>query len=147
MLSLFSLLVLASLQARGYTQGVLTVCPDDYLPHNGCVTPDDLNNNNNVKSDTTYRFVPAFKMLPNQVIRFENVGNIILDSAGPDKANVSCLGENSGFFFANVHGVTIRNLQFNDCAMNNIYPLYQSCRELYIVHHALHRHPAGQCCI
>ena len=107
---------------------VLTVCPDDYVPRNGCVTPDDLNNN--LKSNTTYRFVPAFKMLPNQVIRFKGVdvmiSNIILDTAGPDKSNISCLGENSGFYFESVYGLTIRNLQFINCAMKNIPYTYPS---------------------
>ena len=104
------------------------MCPDDYVPRNGCVTPDDLNNN--VKSNTTYRFVPAFKMLPNQVIRFKGVDimirNIILDTAGPDRSNISCLGENSGLYFESVYGLTIRNLQLINCAMKNISYTYPS---------------------
>ena len=59
-------------------------------------------------------------MLPNQVIRFEGVSNIVLDTAGPDRSNISCLGENSGFCFKSVYGLTIRNLQFINCAMRNI---------------------------
>ena len=92
------------------------MCPDDYVPRNGCVTPDHLYN----MSDTTYRFVPAFKMLPDQVIRFYAVSNIVLDTAGPDRASISCLGENSGFYFERVQGLTIRNLEFIDCAVRNV---------------------------
>ena len=63
-------------------------------------------------------------MLPNQVIRLKGVRNIVLDTAGPDKSNISCLGENSGFYFESVYGLTIRNLQFINCAMRNISYIY-----------------------
>ena len=130
---IFLLLLAISLQAQGLTQieqtSILTVCPDDCVSRNGRVTPDDLNNN--VKSNTTYRFVPAFKMLPNQVIRFKGVSNIVLDNAGPDRANISCLGENSGFHFERVYGLTIRNLQFINCAMRNISYTYPSHHFIY----------------
>ena len=127
MFLILSLLLLASWRAiastqfyyliQEYTQTqVLTVCPDDYVPRNGCVTLDHLYG----WSDTTYRFVPAFKMLPNQVIRFVHVRNIILDTAGPDRAKILCLGENSGFYFERIQGLTVRNLQFIDCAMSNV---------------------------
>ena len=123
---IFLLLLAISLQAQGLIEqtSILTVCPDDYVPRNGCVTQDDLNNN--LKSNTTYRFVPAFKMLPNQALRFKGVSNIILDTAGPDRAKISCLGENSGFYFESVSGLTIRNLQFTNCAMRNISYTYPS---------------------
>ena len=126
---IFLLLLAISLQAQGLIEqtSILTVCPDDYVPRNGCVTPDDLNNN--FKSNITYRFVPAFKMLPNQVLRLIGVSNIVLDTAGPDMSNISCLGENSGFSFESVYGLTIRNLQFTNCAMRNIsYTYYASHR-------------------
>ena len=126
MFLILSLLLLASWRASTqfyYPQTL--VCPDDYVSRYGCVTPDDLNNN--LKSNTTYRFVPAFRMLPNQVIRFEGViSNIVLDTAGPDRSNISCLGENSGFYFESVYGLTIRNLQFINCAMRNIPYTYLS---------------------
>ena len=125
---IFLLLLVISVQAQGLTQiqtSILTVCPDDYVTRNGCVTPDYLNNN--LKSNTTYRFVPAFKMLPNQVLRLKGVRNIVLDTAGPDRSSISCLGENSGFHFESVYGLTIRNLQFINCAMRNIsYTYYAS---------------------
>ena len=95
---------------------VITVCPDDYLQRNGCVTLDHLYN----WSNTTYRFVPAFKTLPNQIVRFYAVSNIVLDTAGPDRASISCLGENSGFHFERVKGLTIRNLEFIGCAVRNV---------------------------
>ena len=128
MFLILSLLLLASWRASTqfyYPQThVLNVCPDDYVPRNGCVTPDDLNNN--LKSNTTYRFVPAFKMLPNQVIRLKGVSNIVLDTTGPDRANILCLGDNSGFYFESVYGLTIGNLRFINCAMRNISYTYPS---------------------
>ena len=96
---------------------IITLCPDDYVPRNGCVTPDQLVSDHLIKSNTTFKFVPAFKMKPNQVIRFENVSNILLDTAGPVRANVSCVQENS-FIFQNVKFLTIRNVQFNECGTN-----------------------------
>ena len=59
------------------------------------------------------------------------ISNIILDTAGPDKSNISCLGENSGFYFESVYGLTIRNLQFINCAMRNISYTYPSHHFIY----------------
>ena len=156
MFLIHSLLLLASCRASTLfyypdQTRVLTVCPDDYVPRNGCVTPDHLYN----MSDTTYRFVPAFKMLPDQVIRFYAVSNIVLDTAGPDRASISCLGENSGFYFERVQGLTIRNLEFIDCAVRNvsydahyiIICIFFPSHRLHNMHQYLNRRPTGQCSI
>lgn len=63
-----------------------------------------------------FKFVPAtFKIVPKVIIRFVNVSNITL-SAALHKANITCLGENSGFSFRNVSRLAIHNLQFIGCA-------------------------------
>ena len=109
------LLCLAGCQTSGCS--VLTLCPDDYVPRNGCVTPDQLLSNNLIESNTTFKFVRVFKMRPNQVIRFENVSNILLDTVGPDRANVTC-GQGSYLIFQNVESLILQNLQFVGCGAN-----------------------------
>ena len=92
----------------------VTVCPDDYSPHDGCVTLDQLLSADLINSNTIFTFAPAtFKMTQDLVIRFENVANITLESAG---AVISCVGKNAGFVFSNVSEVAVQNIQFIGCA-------------------------------
>ena len=108
------------LQLHSHNYDVVILCPDDYVPRDGCVTADQLISSKLIKSNTTFKFVPAFKMEPNQVLGFENVSNITLDTTGPTEAGILCLGENSGLTFKWIQGLTVRNLQIIDCAVNNV---------------------------
>lgn len=109
-----SLLVSLLCQAGSLT---ITLCPEDYSPPDGCVTLEQLLSDHLIKSDTTFRFVPAtFRLLPGVIIKFVNVSNIILDTAGPQRASITCVGENSGFNFHNVSGLLLQNMQFVGCA-------------------------------
>ena len=101
-------------QARGHQN--VTVCPNDYSPHDGCVTLDQLLSADLIKSNTVFKFVPAtFKMKQDLVIRFENVSNIILRGAG---AIIYCDGKNAGFVFHNLSEVVVHNMKFLGCAAN-----------------------------
>ena len=94
----------------------VTVCPEDYSPRDDCVTLDQLMSGNLIKSNTTFKFKPAtFKMKPDSVIRFENVRNITLESAGAYKVDITCVGNNSGFIFNNVSGLVVQNIMFAGC--------------------------------
>ena len=94
----------------------VTVCPEDYSPRDDCVTLDQLMSGNLIKSNTTFMFKPAtFKMKPDSVIRFENVSNITLESAGAYKVDIICVWNNSGFIFNNVSGLVIQNMMFGGC--------------------------------
>ena len=98
----------------------VTVCPEDYSPRDDCsVTLDQLMSGNLIKSNTTFKFKPAtFKMKPDNVIRFENVSNITLESAGAYKVHITCVGNNSGFIFNNVSGLVVQNMMFASCMAN-----------------------------
>ena len=94
----------------------VTVCPEDYSPRDDCVTLDQLMSGNLIKSNTTFMFKPAtFKMKPGSVIRFENVSNITLESAGAYKVEITCVRNNSGFIFNNVSGLVVQNMMFAGC--------------------------------
>ena len=94
----------------------VTVCPEDYSPRDDCVTLDQLMSGNLIKSNTTFKFKPAtFKMKPESVIRFENVSNITLESAGAYKVDITCVGNNSGFIFNNVSGLVVQSMMFAGC--------------------------------
>ena len=94
----------------------VTVCPEDYSPRDDCVTLDQLMSGNLIKSKTKFKFKPAiFKMKPGSVIRFENVSNITLESAGAYKVDITCVGNNSGFIFNNVSGLVVQNMTFAGC--------------------------------
>ena len=113
----------SAIEARVY-QASVTVCPYDYSPYYGCVTLDQLHmlytNLITVKSNTIFTFAPAtFKMKQDLVIRFENVANITLESAG---AVIYCDGENAGFVFSNVSEVVVQNMNFIGCAANMFEP-------------------------
>ena len=92
------------------------MCPDDYSPHDDCVTLDQLLSADLIKSNTTFKFVSTtFEMKRDLMIRFENVSNIILESASPQRAIIFCVGENTGFVFISVSGLAVQNLQFINC--------------------------------
>ena len=94
----------------------VTVCPEDDSPRDDCVTLDQLMSGNLIKSNTTFKFKPAaFKMKPDSVIRFENVSNITLESAGAYKVDITCVGNNSGFVFNNISGLVVQNMMFTGC--------------------------------
>ena len=94
----------------------VTVCPEDYSPRDDCVTLDQLMSGNLIKSNTTFKFKPAtFKMKSDSVIRFENVSNITLESAGAYKVDITCVWNNSGFIFNNVSGLVVQNMMFSGC--------------------------------
>ena len=102
----------------------VTVCPDDYSPRYGCVTLDQLLSADLITSNTIFTFAPAtFKMTQDLVIRFENVSNIVLESAG---AIISCVGGNAGFVFSNVSEVAVQNMQFMGCAASMYEPSWHS---------------------
>ena len=102
----------------------VTVCPEDYSPRDDCVTLDQLMSGNLIKSNTTFMFKPAaFKMKPDSVIRFENVSNITLESAGAYKVDITCVGKNSGCIFNNVSGLVVQNVMFSGC-MTDANPCY-----------------------
>ena len=116
-------------QASGHRN--VTVCPDDYSPHDGCVTLDQLLSADLIKSNTTFTFVPAtFKMTQDLVIRFENVSNITLESAS---AVISCDGNNAGFIFSNVSEVAVQNIQFVGCAVSHICGYENNCACTFFV--------------
>ena len=93
----------------------VTVCPEDYSPHDDCVTLDQLMSGNLIKSNTTFKFQPATFEL-SSVIEFENVSNIrTLESAGAYKVDMTCVGNNTGFIFSHVSGLTIQNMMFSRC--------------------------------
>ena len=101
-------------KASEYPQ--VTVCPEDYSPRDDCVTLDQLLSGNFNKSHTTFKFKPAtFEMKPDSVIRFESVSNITLEPAGAYKVDITCVGNNSGFCFNNVSGLTIQDMMFSRC--------------------------------
>ena len=109
----------------------VTVCPEDYSPRDDCVTLDQLMVNNLVASNMTLKFKPAvFELKADSVIRFENVSNITLDSAGAYKVNITCVGGNSGFTFTNVSGLTVQNMMFTDCMAN--IPMYDINGTIFI---------------
>ena len=94
----------------------VTVCPELYLPRDDCVTLDQLMSGNLIKSNTTFKFKPAtFLIKKGAVIRFENVGNITLESAGAYKVDITCVWNNSGFIFNNVSGLVVQNMIFSGC--------------------------------
>ena len=59
------------------------------------------------------------------MIRFENVSNITLESAGAYKVDIICVWNNSGFIFNNVSGLVIQNMMFagcmTPCVLENFY--------------------------
>ena len=99
-------------KASEYPQ--VTVCPEDYSPRDDCVTLDQLMSGNFNKSHTTFKFQPATFKLSSE-IRFESVSNITLESAGTYKVDITCVGNNAGFIFYNVSGLTIQNMVFSRC--------------------------------
>ena len=52
-------------------------------------------------------------MKPDSFIRFENVSNITLESAGAYKVDIICVGKNSGF--DNVSGLVVQSMMFTGC--------------------------------
>ena len=100
-------------KASEYPQ--VTVCPEDYSPRDDCVTLDQLMSGNFNKSHTTFKFQPAAFEL-SSVIRFKKVSNITFESAGAD---ITCVGNNTGFMFINVSGLTIQNMTFSRCTAYN----------------------------
>ena len=104
-----------------YRYPQVTVCPEDYSPHDDCVTLDQLMSNNLIKSHTTFKFKPAaFQLMPDSVIKFQNVSNITLESAGAYKVDITCVGNNSGFIFNNISGLVVQDLSFSRCIDMNI---------------------------
>ena len=99
---------------------LVTVCPDDFSHRDDCVPLHQLLSNSSlIKSNTTIKFVNAtFKLKSDAIISIANVSNIILDTAGTHRANVSCIGNNSGLLFHNVSGLTVQNMNFVDCGAN-----------------------------
>ena len=105
-------------QASGYQ--IVTVCPDDYSPHDDCVTLDQLLSDNIIKSNTIFKYASAtFRVKQNTVIVFQNVSNIILESAGPQGTIISCVGENTGFVFQEVSELVMQNMQFVGCLLDS----------------------------
>ena len=103
----------SSRQAGGHQE--VTLCPDDYSPPDGsaCVTLDQLLTDDLIKSNTTFKLLPAtFTIKQDLVIRFENVTNITLESAGPNKASISCNGNNLQFVVNRVSALSIQKIQF-----------------------------------
>ena len=107
-------------KASEYPQ--VTVCPEDYSPRDDCVTLDQLMSGNFNKSHTTFKFKPAtFEMKPDSVIRFDSVSNITLEPAGAYKVDITCVGNNTGFIFYNVSGLTMQNMMFSGCMVHMFY--------------------------
>ena len=98
----------------------VTVCPEDYSPHDDCVTLDQLMSGNFNKSHTTFKFKPATFEL-SSVIRFEHVSNISLEPASAYKVDITCVGNNTGFIFYNVSGLTVQNMVFSGCMAYMFY--------------------------
>ena len=127
----------ASSVYRASGQQNVTVCPDDYSPRDDCVTLDQLLSANLIKSNTTFKFVSAtFEMKRDSVIRFEYVSNIVLESAGPHKATISCGGNNGGFIFHDVTRAAVHNMQFSNCK-SDYYCAFQVTESSDILFHNL----------
>ena len=122
----------------------VTVCPEDYSPRDDCVTLDQLISGNLIKSDTTFKFKPAaFEMKAGSVIRFENVNNITIKPAGAYNVDITCVGNNSGFTFQNVSGLTIRNMMFSKCMVGNDSTLVVSESSDIMLKNLTFRHGSG----
>ena len=122
----------------------VTVCPEDYSPRDDCVTLDQLMSGNLIKSDTTFKFKPAaFEMKAGSVIRFENVNNITIKPAGAYNVDMTCVGNNSGFTFQNVSGLTIQNMMFSKCMVGNDSTLVVSESSDIMLNNLTFRHGSG----
>ena len=95
-----------------------TVCPEGGGA-DGCVTLKQLASDHSlVQSNTTLRFLPA-AFNTSSVVRFVNVINLTLYTAGPHLASISFVTGGSGFQFYNVAELTIRNMVFSMVAQDH----------------------------
>ena len=122
----------------------VTVCPEDYSPRDDCVTLDQLISGNLIKSHTTFKFKPAaFEMKAGSVIKFENVNNITIKPAGAYNVDMTCVGNNSGFTFQKVSGLTIQNMMFSRCMVGNDSTLVVSESSDIMLKNLTFRHGSG----
>ncbi len=104
---------------------LITVCPGSYSSQDNCVTLHQLQSNTSyIKSNTTIKLVPTtFKVQSDTIITIANVNNITIESTGPNRANISCIGNNSGLLFRNISGLVIRKINFIHCGTAPKSPL------------------------
>lgn len=99
---------------------IVTVCPDsdDYHDNDCFKLHLLLSNPNLIKSNTTFKFIPATFKLKSALV-FENITSITLNSVAPARANISCVRDNSGILFQNVSGSIIQNINIVNCTLQN----------------------------
>ena len=133
---LYFLVIMLYWAPKATAISTIILCPDKYEPRKWCVMPEELPDDL-IKSDTSFRFVPGFKMKPNQVLRFENVSYISLRPVGA-RANMSCVKENA-LIFQNVVDPKIMNIQFIGCGA--------SANDSIVLLNYSHVACCGQCCL